>query len=1458
MRDVATHIVRCGLAPALVLAGSLCADWQRTAQDGLVAAAVSYGTMGVTNGYWQGEIADGSDPIIVLAPRAIAASSLKYLRLTMALDHADALQLFFACNGQFCEANSVRVYDVPGGMTPTQLVLDMTQVPAWNGLIDSLRLDVEGGVAGDRVRLFALAADARPPSANTGMHITVSASMRPVRRRAQRMAAHHHTLVVADEQSQGSAVMTYGLDKPAPHYQYILARLLPCLGDAARVRATVEDTPGGVVAAFAQAGVAVRYELLPLLVGRDTPVWDGAALYRISTQPATAITVRVGEGRLHQPGHPMPFLAEPSMREAQDSVTMSNGVALLCSPQHPMSVAVRSTGALRVAGAPGNQHLAVEFPQGAGDILVGFATTTDAALAAMALPATAAYEAVQTFYAGLLGNQVQTPEPVIDAAFRSALYNLEYAWLAPYGWIESIRHWQMMWHMQHAGAMPWLGLADRARQCLQSLTTQQLQNGAAPQLTAAGDTHREIFTGGSSQFYAWQAQQYWDATGNSNDALWLGPALDRVVRQVFEEYDPDNDLLLRWDAQIANQEDFVFTPYNGTSPTIEGIAMMRTARQLALVRGDTTAAQRYADRITAACARLRSELWQRDLGRFVYFKDPLGVARLDGQYHTLILPVIYNLLDPLDSYTSMRHLCDRLLTTNGAVCCGNNFPAHGATSGCQIGAAQQPWGARGLAAVGLRNSAYLPLKAVGEWVMSPTLRGSWPEIASEPIPAYFSPPAGLYVQAVIEALFGLRLRAATQCLDLAPAFPDHWPAAALRVADFAVTYGRTNNMLTYRVASAQPLRRNLRWLLPAGDVTGVLLNGHAVPFVVSAGVHCVTLYVDTPALTSSVFTIALRPWTGTLAHPGSIAQGDTFTVTIAGARITGVDDRGGVLAANAQTTATSVCVRVASELLTPYMQFGRLGQLNFSRRTFFAACETAAGTKFWLPVDLAVLPRYELCQQAPLRLTTSNVVCAVRVRNNTAAWLTNTATLCLARGQWLLPLDVPPRSERVYAMTVPPHIAALLSPGDNTAVLLLPPATRLPFVLNASAAYTQSVQLSNAALARTTPLRLPPALMKSHAEIAGLRDSYGADWTGWQQWAPQVDFPAGTALINVPALPCVTFTNCDNKVIALSWKSGTPLVTLRLRNEMFRKLYLLVQPWLENHDMYTPVARICVRTPARDYVARVLTTPGDLDYGYPAHPILSTCTGPRTDRHGLLPLLSAQDGDWAEGKPPEFPQPGFWADTLCVRTTKGLMNVIELAFEQPVGIATLTIETLGTDAALGIVGITGERLTDFASLQDTPFLPPPGWGDPICILAAHGPNSISNWTFEGNAFGLAAQPDVFDSVTLHSRALNGEQAMGKAISPPFVIPPGYTRLELVCQGTAGMPGMPNPTLHFDVIDAKSGERLVRHHAQGTQRLKAYCVPVGAFAGRTVRLEMVDANNGAACAWLGLRTAILRP
>ena len=61
--------------------------------------------------------------------------------------------------------------------------------------------------------------------------------------------------------------------------------------------------------------------------------------------------------------------------------------------------------------------------------------------------------------------------------------------------------------------------------------------------------------------------------------------LDRVLAQTFKEYDRDHNLLLAWSQQIGNQEDMVAYPHDGTTPSIQGIDMMRTRAELARLLG---------------------------------------------------------------------------------------------------------------------------------------------------------------------------------------------------------------------------------------------------------------------------------------------------------------------------------------------------------------------------------------------------------------------------------------------------------------------------------------------------------------------------------------------------------------------------------------------------------------------------------------------------------------------------------------------------------------------------------------------------------------------------------------------------------------------------------------------------------------------------------------------------------
>ena len=143
----------------------------------------------------------------------------------------------------------------------------------------------------------------------------------------------------------------------------------------------------------------------------------------------------------------------------------------------------------------------------------------------------------------------------------------------------------------------------------------------------------------------------------------------------------------------------------------------------------------------------------------------------------------------------------------------------------QNGEAQQPWAAWAFSKFGLNNITWLPLKAMADWAMDINHRGAWPEISKEPLPAYFTPPCGLYLATVVEALFGLKLNVPENYLEISPSFPDSWPNAKLTLPEFKVEYLRKGNRLSYTIESSRILEKKIRWILPPAKITRCLVNG---------------------------------------------------------------------------------------------------------------------------------------------------------------------------------------------------------------------------------------------------------------------------------------------------------------------------------------------------------------------------------------------------------------------------------------------------------------------------------------------------------------------------------------------------------------------------------------------------------------------------------------------------------
>ncbi len=1281
-----------------------------------------------------------------------------------------------------------------------------------------------------------------------------------------RMAGWQYTLVATDEQIPNSCLTTYFTEKVSCTETHFLAKLVVGAGSGEKVVWTeapevvsVEDFPGGVEAVYKLDGHEITTRIMPVI--RFYPLGErhGAALFEVKCNPPGPIMVKCGESHEIFMSGRIPLLRKAQVGMEGDEAFIQDGVGILNSKNHEITTAVTATGELvQRAGDQGGSILEAHFPQGEGALVLGFSNDKGKAMELARTDPTEAAMEIVDHYEQLLRNRIETPEKVMNDAFRGALTTLEYNWIKPYGWTECMHHWVCMWHLQATGGLTWVGQGDRARESMLIHADNLFPNGAVPQFSP-GEFWRRDF-GGSDQFYAWQVSQYWNYTGDKDFARQIAPALDRIIEHAFTENDPDGNGLLGWGQQIGNQEDYVATPNDGTTPTIEGIRMLQTRADLAKALGDQETVERCERRIALITQRLKTHLWQADLGRFLFFRDPLGVGRLDGQYHTFIYPLIWGVVDPLDSWTTMRHLRDRLTGEKGEIYCSNNFPNHvGGTWGMQAGAAQQPWGAWGLSAMGLRNETYRPLKADAEWAMNSDHRGSWMEVAEEDIPAYFTPPAGLYIQAVIEALFGLQMHKPEETLRISPSFPDSWNAASVNIADVSAVFTRQGDNLKYVISTREPLKRDIRWMLPPSTIQSVKVNGKMIDYKTAPGVDCIILSFATTALEESIIEIDFKPASVSAEHPASIAEGDELRVKFAGAKVLDIQDRSGILSSNPVTGPSEIRGTISEGLLSPYSGFGRLGQMTFARRTLFALCKTDGGSEFWKPIDLTLLPGYEAVVKGELELTDDAAQITLILRNNTTHALEGKSTFIIAQEEIPIQVLVGSRSESNQTIPVPKRVLGLLSPGENDATLLLPNGAVLDIKVVASKVFAPDTELRPFLDGRVVKIALPQDQLIPDEQWPQLRNYYAFAHGPWNGSKTPLTALEGQTTVEVPGLPGISFDIVNRKMAPASWKAGTPSFRIPLDDAVYSKLYLLVVPLLENHDTFSMVGRVSVEIAnstghanqwGPGYIGRDLYFPGDLDWWCPQEIVgdFSTARKERPERFGLLPLLGFKDSDWAIAKPPAIPQSEFWSTSLPLKTASSVMSVIEVDLNGPKPIRSLSLSSIGIDPAFGLVAVTAVRPPDPDQAgKFSALLPSNPYTLPKTVFRLDKVGDLEGWRTEGEAFSVST---IYGQTTLNSVGRAGESATGKAVSPPFTLSQDF--LGFLFQGGNSQAETGNGALTLSLVEHATGKILKRAHPSGTHVLSNYRIPVREWRGQEVHIELEDSNTNASYAWIGIQ------
>ncbi|MFR5871101.1 MAG: hypothetical protein ACLUEV_05160 [Alistipes sp.] len=298
----------------------------------------------------------------------------------------------------------------------------------------------------------------------------------------------------------------------------------------------------------------------------------------------------------------------------------------------------------------------------------------------------------------------------------------------------------------------------------------------------------------------------------------------------------------------------------------------------------------------------------------------------------------------MDSYTSLRHLSDRLTDSSGAIYCSNNFPYHAVGIwGMQAGAAQQPWGAWGYAAAGLRNRVSDPLHALAGWVMDDNHRDRGPKFRPKRVPAYFSAPAGLMWR-----LWSRRFSAwkctLRRVYPVSPNFPDDWPSASMQLKNHRVDFRRSGNRLEYDLHTTAKLARKIRWSLPVCTNVRLTDHGEPIPVRLRSGIDGVFAEAELPAENHSRIVVTFDPVPLNLSVPGSVAEGESLQVALQGAELLGIEDAAVIGVGMHRRKCSAGTLKKG--LLDEYRSFGALGELNFSRRTLSRAPRPARTSGF--------------------------------------------------------------------------------------------------------------------------------------------------------------------------------------------------------------------------------------------------------------------------------------------------------------------------------------------------------------------------------------------------------------------------------------------------------------------------------------------------------------------------------
>jgi hypothetical protein len=383
--------------------------------------------------------------------------------------------------------------------------------------------------------------------------------------------------------------------------------------------------------------------------------------------------------------------------------------------------------------------------------------------------------------------EIATPEPSINAAFYTAVVNLD-AIRQGDGYLEGVQNWSTFWAINYQiSAAVALGRFDEAQRALRF---------------AAGKKPGEVlFADGSpvDDFYGWQhdalpyfvlqLHRYWWATGDDALVAELWPSLRQAFEEMLQRKDPAGSGFLTWHAgcnSFLYQADHLHLPGAGFSPSAMLACMYRCLADMAGQQEEERLSRQWRRQAEHLERELLRRFWLPAEGRFAGCLDPQGLVQTAAYYTDFVFPQLYTRLPAEQSWLSLRTMEHSLGHRGDLLRVGNFKPSafgNDAVQPVQMCEAAEACFQAGEAERGLRLLRSSALCATVHSACPGSFGERCDDEGRSQAPYIFGNSIGAYLQAVIGGLFGLHRAAAPQEITWTPAIPQEWPAAHLRLGE---------------------------------------------------------------------------------------------------------------------------------------------------------------------------------------------------------------------------------------------------------------------------------------------------------------------------------------------------------------------------------------------------------------------------------------------------------------------------------------------------------------------------------------------------------------------------------------------------------------------------------------------------------------------------------------------------